>query len=294
MTRLEKILKHIDKNGVGVEIGPIHTPKAPKREGYKVHIIDHLSREELLEKYESHNIDLSKIEEVDFVWKGESYAELTGKRRYYDWLIASHVIEHTPDLIRFLNGSEEILKEEGVISLVVPDKRYCFDHFRPLTGISDVVDSYYHKNTNHTPGTVAEYFLNVVSKEGKISWNPSLRGEYQFVHTVDEAIDGMAAAKAGAFLDTHAWCFTPTSFRLLVHDLYLLGLISVREIEFQLSGGGEFYMTLGRQGQGCPLQRMDMVKAIQTELTESPDLKTRFRWRVAAVRKRLKKYFAGR
>ncbi len=146
MSREEKILRHIDKNGYGIEIGPSHNPIAAKKDGYKTHIIDHMSREQLIVKYEDHSVNLHNIEEVDFVWKGERYSELTGKTQYYDWIIASHIIEHTPDFIGFLNDCDAILKDDGVISLVVPDKRYCFDHYRPITGISKIIDSHFQKS----------------------------------------------------------------------------------------------------------------------------------------------------
>ena len=94
--RKERVLSGIDRSGFGIEIGPSHDPLAPKGEGFKVHVVDHASREELLEKYRGHPIPLDRIEEVDFVWHGESYLELTGKPKFYDWIIASHLIEHTP------------------------------------------------------------------------------------------------------------------------------------------------------------------------------------------------------
>ncbi|MEM6433939.1 MAG: methyltransferase domain-containing protein [Cyanobacteria bacterium P01_D01_bin.115] len=171
MNRKAKILRHIDRSGRGIEIGPSHNPVAPKKDGYQVHIIDHMSREQLIEKYQAHGLDLSQIEAVDFVWQGESYAELTGKTDYYDWIIASHVIEHAPDLISFINSCDEVLKADGVLSLVIPDKRYCFDHYRPITGLAKIIDNHLQKSINHTPGTIAEYFLNVVSQSGQIAWN---------------------------------------------------------------------------------------------------------------------------
>ena len=164
----KKVLRYINKNGQGLEIGPSHNPVAPKKEGYKVDIIDHMNREQLITKYKDAQVVLENIEEVDFVWQGENYSELTGKKKFYDWIIASQVIEHTPDLIGFLNDCDAILKDDGMISLVVPDKRYCFDHYRPITGLSKIIDSHYQKNKIHTPGTVAEYYLNVVSKAGTI------------------------------------------------------------------------------------------------------------------------------
>ena len=216
MTRNEKILAHINKNGHGIEIGPSHAPLAPKSEGYRVDIIDHMGREDLLKKYQGHNVNLNNIEEVDYVWSGQTYAELTGKSKHYDWIIASHVIEHTPDLIDFLINCDAVLKDEGVLSLVIPDKRYCFDHFRPITGISSIIDKHFSINKIHSAGTVAEYFLNVVSKEGDIGWHAHTGGTFKLVHTLDDARNSMQSVREHkAYIDVHAWCFVPHSFRLL-------------------------------------------------------------------------------
>lgn len=270
MNREEKILRHIDKNGYGIEIGPSHNPIAPKNSGYRVHIIDYMSREQLMVKYRDHGININKIEEVDFVWKGESYSELTGKAKHYDWIIASHVIEHAPDLIGFLNDCDAILKDDGVISLVVPDKRYCFDYYRPISGISKIIDSHFQKSTYHTPGTVAEYFLNVASKSGKIAWDLITTGEYRFVHSIEKAIEGMnSVVNENAYLDVHAWCFVPHSFRLIIHDLFCLGFIPFKEIDFHQTDGCEFYITLGRKGKVNNKSRIEMLEIIEYEINEA-------------------------
>ena len=169
MNNKDKVFAHIDKSGLGLEIGPSYNPLAPKKEGYNVHIIDHMSRDLLIEKYKGHHVSLENIEEVDFVWSGENFEYLTGKSKYYDYIIASHVIEHTPNLIGFLLNCDSVLKNNGVVSLVIPDKRYCFDYFRPISGISKIIDSHYTDCKIHTPGSIAEYFLNVVAKAGNIA-----------------------------------------------------------------------------------------------------------------------------
>src|SRR5690348_699310 len=107
-SRADYILANINKGGVGVEIGPSHRPLAPKSMGYRTHVIDHMTKDELKVKYENANVALENIEEVDFVWRGESYAELTKRSKYYDWIIASHVIEHVPNLIGFLSDCDQI------------------------------------------------------------------------------------------------------------------------------------------------------------------------------------------
>ncbi len=62
-------------------------------------------------------VNLENIEEVDFVWLGELLHELVGCQQSYDWIIASHVIEHSPDLIIFLVECESLLKPDGVLAV---------------------------------------------------------------------------------------------------------------------------------------------------------------------------------
>ena len=68
-SRKEKALYGIDTSAPGLEIGPSHRPFAPKKEGFNVSILDHLNQEQLIEKYKSHNLDLTNIEPVDYIWK---------------------------------------------------------------------------------------------------------------------------------------------------------------------------------------------------------------------------------
>ena len=267
MTREEKILNKIDKQKPGVEIGPSHAPLAPKKAGFKVHIIDHKTREQLIEKYTGHGVNLDNIEEVDFVWSGQSYAQLTGKKSYYNWAIASHMIEHTPDLISFLKQCEEILTEDGILSLVIPDIRYHFDYFRPITGISKVIDAYYAKRTIHSPGTAAEYTLNVAARGGQIAWEEGFKQEFSLIHSRELAQDHIQRVLQNEYIDFHSWSFTPTSFRLLIQDLNDLGFISLKEVSYYPTAGCEFYITLGKKGNGFLEHRLNALKTIKAELS---------------------------
>lgn len=276
LKRENSILYYIDKNGQGFEIGPSHSPVAPKKDGYNVHIIDHLDRGGLINKYQNvdenkyKNLDiqLSNIEEVDFVWNGQSYLALTKNSKFYDWIIASHIIEHTPDLIGFLCDCDAIMKNGGILSLVVPDNRYCFDRFRPITGISKIIDSYIQKRSRHSLGTAAEYYLYVVSKGEKIAWNKYHREKYSFIHSFEEVEKVMEEVKTNnEYMDFHSWCFTPSSFRLMIHDLHSMGFIPFKEVGCFYTDGFEFYITLGRKGTGIDISRMELLEQIQHELS---------------------------
>ena len=266
MRREEIILAHIKRDGLGLEIGPGCAPIAPKKQGFHVHVLDHCDKKALVEKYRPHGINVENIEEVDFIWDGRSYTELVGRRHVYDWIIGSHVLEHTIDLIGFLNDCDSLLKKDGVLSLAVPDKRCCFDCFRPLTGIGRVIDVPRNPQKIHSAGTAAEYFLTVVSKGDRIAWDKDEKGEFKLVHSLEQAKQAIREVdKRGNYLDVHEWCFTPTSFRLMMRDLYELGFIELKELAFHPTQGSEFYVTLSRHGHLPEGTRLELLGQILRE-----------------------------
>ena len=64
------------------------------------------------------------IEDVDHVWTGGSLVTAIGLPRHFEFLIASHVVEHSVDPIGFFQDCEALLGDTGRISLVIPDKRF--------------------------------------------------------------------------------------------------------------------------------------------------------------------------
>lgn len=291
MVRYELVRKFIDKNGIGIEIGPSHNPIAPRRDGYRVQIIDHLDRSGLMAKYAGHNVCLDNIEEVDFVWHGQRYAELVGAIGRYDWLIASHVIEHTPDLIAFINDCDEVLMDSGLLILAIPDARFCFDCFRPLTGLARVVDAHLNKNVRHTVGTAVEHLLNSCSKGGKIAWQANSPGICSFIHDASDASTALQQPQTenAPYQDYHAWCFTPNSFRVLMDDLFNLKLISVREVCFIPTGGFEFFVVLGRTGTGPAQDRLELLKMVRQEMGRSSVLMQRLRFGLSSLGRYLRR-----
>ena len=109
MNRHELLLSLFDPKGNGLEFGPSFNPLLPKSSGYDVEIIDHLCAEDLRNKYrDAPGVDLSRIEDVDYIFDGGSFADLINKPGHYDFCIALHVIEHTVDLLGFLIDCEHL------------------------------------------------------------------------------------------------------------------------------------------------------------------------------------------
>ena len=257
MTREEKILTEIDPNTKGLEIGPGYSPVVPKRAGFNVRTLDVLDREGLIRKYEPLGVDITGIEDVDYVWDGGMFADLIGEGEKFDWIVASHVIEHTPDLISFLNQCESILTTDGILSFAVPDKRYCFDRFREKTSLSTIIDVHDESRAAPSRGVAAEHCLNAVARNGETSWCYGVKGEYRFINpSFDDAKKSLNTPP----LDLHCWCFTPYSFRLLIEDLYKLGFTRLREHYFFETVGNEFHMSLTFLGLGPSMSRMELLK----------------------------------
>ena len=105
MDRIEQLRRGLTKSMKGLEIGPFFNPIVPRREGWQTTIIDYTDKAGLLRRVADLNQPdvtalSSQIDDVDIVWRGEPLDELCLKRKPdgYDFLVASHVIEHIPDL----------------------------------------------------------------------------------------------------------------------------------------------------------------------------------------------------
>jgi SAM-dependent methyltransferase len=244
--REARVLDRIDIAGTGLEIGPGARPTLKREDGYKIEYLDHLPREELVKKYTG-IFEVDKIPEIDHVWNGENYFELTRKK--YDFVIASHVIEHSPDLIGFLKNCSSVIRENGNLSLVVPTKVNCFDYFRSLSSLGQIIDAHREGRTRTTVGVVID--AGVRARVGAdLSWhhfahrNPPV----MFFENRDPADVGRRL-EAG-YIDVHNWVFVASWFRFLIENLYQLGYTDLREASFHHGTGSEFFIVLSRQGPG--------------------------------------------
>lgn len=126
---------HIDNSTKVLEIGPAFNPIVSKSEGYRVYNVDNGDKSELRKRYDGFpDIDISKIEEVDFVWRdGDILSAIPPEHLgSFDVVLMGGVIEHIPNPIGLLQSLQKLLRPGGYLSLGVPDKRFCFDVLRPL------------------------------------------------------------------------------------------------------------------------------------------------------------------
>jgi SAM-dependent methyltransferase len=254
----ERALAHLKRDGKGLEIGPSHNPLAPKSAGFDVDIVDHLDRKALIKKYLTHGIDLRRIEEVDYISHGEPLAELTGHRRHYDWVLASHVFEHVPNPIGFLSDVNEILRDDGVLSMVVPHKARCFDYFLPTTTTGALLDAWLQDSRRPSPGQIFDHFSSAALLGGALSWDgDERRTPDSLAHVLGDARKVFEEYRQNSeYVDVHCWRFTPATFRLILFDLAQLGVVHFEILGLDDPGESEFYVSL-RPARGGDLNHDD-------------------------------------
>ena len=77
----------------------------------------------------------------------------------YDFILSSHCLEHTANPLEALKEWRRVLKNEGDLVLVLPDKNYTFDEFRPVTSFEHLRKDF-EEGTNETDNT---HFAEVIS-----------------------------------------------------------------------------------------------------------------------------------
>ena len=287
MSRAETLLASVDRSARIIEIGPSYNPIAPKADGWNTSTLDHTTRASLVEKYRGHpGVDVDRIEEVDFVWTNGSVADAVPSDLHgtFDAFIASHVIEHTTDLVGFLAAAATLLAPSGVAILAIPDKRYCFDYFRPLTTTGEVLDAHTTGRTRHTRRILFDQMAYIVKNGGAGAWGQTPMQELQFYYSLEEASDAFSTTREdpdSPYVDMHAWQFTPASFELLLLELARLGKTDWQVERITPPTGCEFYVWLRRGGKAAAaaltvaevnVRRLALLKQVLLQTREQIDL----------------------
>jgi SAM-dependent methyltransferase len=258
-TRAETLLASVPKHSRIIEIGPSFNPIAPKSQGWNSATLDHLTQEGLVEKYRTHPIvNVSMIEEVDFVWTGGKLTDAVPPDQHgsFDVFLASHVIEHTPDFVGFLDAAATLLKPDGVTILAVPDKRYCFDYFQQITTTGQVLDAHLKNRWRHTGALAFDHFAYAVKDGGAESWVQRPLLGLQLIHGLADSHQKYQMFEdSPVYEDMHAWHFVPASFELLLLELARLGEIDWRVERVAPTAGWEFFAWL-RRGAIADVQAM--------------------------------------
>jgi SAM-dependent methyltransferase len=244
--RRDMILASLDLPSLeGVEIGALTSPLVTPAEG-RIFYVDHTDTKTLKENYRFHpDVDVTRIVQVDAVWGSNTLQDCIGAGRKVDYVAASHVIEHTPDLVTWLAEIRAILRPDGTLRLAIPDRRYSFDYLRFESRIHDVLDAYLRKPRTPLPRMIIEHHSLLRHVDAAAAWNGAL--DPGTLKPYSSTPNGLAAARSvfenGSYHDVHCWVFTPLTFAELcieLAELDLLGLACGYHIE-TLRDRAEFF-----------------------------------------------------
>jgi SAM-dependent methyltransferase len=255
--RRNKFLERIDPAvHRGLEIGAQDRPTITRAQG-DIRYVDYASTEELRRLHaNSPTINLQTLVDVDYIWGERSLQETIGTGEQFDYIIASHVIEHVPDLVTWLNELAAVLKPGGVLSLIVPDKRLTFDRLRRTTDVSEVIQAWFDRRRKPSLQQIFDHYARHAQVDTQKVWSQTI-DDASLGRVHDDALCLNICREAhasGRYVDVHCWVFTPRSFFEILRTLIQLDLFAFRVTRFHAPVPGEldFFVTLERMPDGLP------------------------------------------
>ena len=208
----------------GLEIGPLDKPLLPKAK-YDVKYLDVFPVETLVARCKPNpNRNENQIVPLDYVIGDSSISEVVDQQ--FDYVVASHVIEHLPNLFGWLRDLAKILSTNGKLFLVVPDRRFTFDMKRPQSSLGELIEndrnqlkkpsfrSVFDQRFYHRQATSHDVW-QARQKERQLEIEPSFsaRNAFEFGQRSDSE-----------YLDVHCNVFEPDSFAELIGGSFELGI----------------------------------------------------------------------
>jgi len=209
-----------------LEIGPFTNPLITGAKE-KTKYFDVMNKKQLIERATNLGRPTDKAVHIDFY---DSNGNLSIVTETFDTIVSSHCIEHQPDLITHLRSVSEILQPNGLYYVICPDKRYCFDHFTAESKTIDILIANKEKRTRHTLQNVVEHSTIVTHNNPKRHWDGD-HGKMHYTKHGKKIIEDIFERfdKAGnAYIDVHAWKFSPNSFANIINELYDFGYTDLK------------------------------------------------------------------
>jgi len=162
---LGKILENTTNNKIGVEIG------GPSPNGYNIY-------DNSYSIYKNSNSMDNVIFSKNTIWSSHTdiykyYDNKIGKviindavdisyvkDNTYDFCFASHCLEHIANPLRAVKEWLRIIKKDGNIIFILPQKLACFDHKRNFSTFSTLLSQYQKNVGEHDLTTLPEILIN--------------------------------------------------------------------------------------------------------------------------------------
>jgi hypothetical protein len=146
-----------------------------------------------------------------------------------DVVIASHVIEHLANPIAALREFERVLRPQGRLVLVVPDRNATFDSVRQPTPLAHVLAKFQKGVTRVDDEEIKEFCSAIYYQPPS---HPAAVREWHNPQRLDAELLELHRRRSS----THVHCWSPEEFASLIAGLLAEGLISWRLADLYLPG----------------------------------------------------------
>jgi hypothetical protein len=208
-----------------LEIGPLDRPLL---RGENIKYFDVLPTNLLREKASREGLHGESVPDIDY-W--DSRGNLKVINRNFSAVVSAHCIEHQPDLIQHLKDVESLVEEESLYFLVLPDYRYCFDHFISPSKLIEIIRAHNERRTIPDIYSVLEHRALTCHNEPRRHWNEDHGPAIDNLKARWEGAKTEFLAAGGNYIDVHCWQFSPETFKLQIDSLFVLGYTKWQLVE---------------------------------------------------------------
>jgi len=249
------VMSHLPANRRGLEIAPYFNPMVDRAK-YDVFYVDCIDNDEIQRKAgDNPGAKGQYVPRIDAVWvPGKRLAECVEGRKFA-YAVASHVMEHVPNPLGWLNEILECVEVGGRVAIMLPMRTKSMDYYRQNTTFGQVVGWSIEKPSLPTPTQVMDFLSQSFYHLGE----PVIEGKMpRFEDAVRHYSDKDAVNYANFvwnekhYLDVHCSTWTPESFREIFGRLRDVGLLNCEVIGpftgFAGATDAEFLAFLDKRG----------------------------------------------
>ena len=221
LKRRQLIQQAIDfRQATILEIGAFDNPTFMRHEA-NVYYCDYFCKKELVKQYgKSRPERVNNAVNVDYVTKDINFQRHIEQK--FDLIVANHVLEHTPNMIGWLQNLSLILKENGLLFLSVPHKEYTFDKLRSSTSAWELIRNFEQNLQAPSIYQVADQLYYHRPIKAKDVWQKkyqSLTNKKRF-NNIKQAFErAKNKINKDKYVDTHCNVFTYKSFIQVFEEL---------------------------------------------------------------------------
>jgi hypothetical protein len=219
----------------GLEVGPYNQPMVSRSEG-DIKYLDYMTRAQLLDLKGPEHLQ-GDIPETDYIVSDNHYN--CHVKEDFDYIIANHVAEHSPNFVRFFRDLADLIRPQGILFIALPDKKFTFDKFRSDTDLSHILYDFYKDvdeiSMEHLLELELYYDLNFTGQEMRLSGRLN-----------NERLKQVLSQKPHIGIHCHVFR-SETLLSKVMYPLMYMGLIPFKLLKFvpaKAEHGGEMIAVL--------------------------------------------------